>query len=47
MTNSGLKLKLLTNKILNNDDKKIISDNSPIKIFHSVKELIRFGFIDY
>ena len=39
MANRGLKLKLLTTKILNDDDKKIISDNSPIKIFHSVKEL--------
>ena len=39
MTISGLKLKLLTNKILNDDDKKIISDNSPIKIFYSFNEL--------
>ena len=39
MTISGLKLKLLTSKILNNNDKKIIIDNSPIKHFYSVKEL--------
>ena len=35
MTISGLKLKLLTSKILNNNDKKIIIDNSPVKHFDS------------